>query len=520
MRLSFNWKWGTWKSGKWKWEPAMRLLHFGLLRCAALLVPGNRRAEWSREWQGELWHVRQACAPAGCTGWRGELEVTQFCLGAFQDALCLRRTGPQPKQAFAAMEGTARQCILILVAILAASDGIALLLPGVRAELMLWPRKVNPNLVLIRGQGSDYDSLPSISSAQFRSWTARKQKYFDGFAFYRVTRESVEPGWVPGERPDRSNWGVAHASSNTFALLGLPVRFAEPGRSTEGDLPEVILGEAVWKRHFGAEPRVAGVVMRMGTQMVRIAGVVPDGSLGLPGRVDAWLLEPDSAMGTGGDGYVIAHLTPMGKAEMWAPCVKITANGPDESEDDLLGVSLEEWRPAPETLYGFALFLALLALPAITSVSLGEASANPQKTSWGRRIFRWSFLSAKIALLLPIVYLVSLDLAYGFTTFGRERAVYIQLISTFLMCLFGLRWVLKDQRQRCPVCVRCVTHPAHVGQASRTCLDWNGTEMMCMGGHTLLHVPSLPTSWFSTQRWLYLDTSWGFLFAGSTRQIP
>jgi hypothetical protein len=129
-------------------------------------------------------------------------------------------------------------------------------------------------------------------------------------------------------------------------------------------------------------------------------------------------------------------------------------------------------------------------------------------------------LSAKIALLLPIVYLVSLDLAYGFTTFGRERAVYIQLISTFLMCLFGLRWVLKDQRQRCPVCMRCVTHPAHVGQASRTFLDWNGTEMMCMGGHTLLHVPSLPTSWFSTQRWLYLDTSWGFLFAGSTRQIP
>jgi hypothetical protein len=34
-----------------------------------------------------------------------------------------------------------------------------------------------------------------------------------------------------------------------------------------------------------------------------------------------------------------------------------------------------------------------------------------------------------------------------------------------------------------------------------------------MDGHTLLHVPGLPTSWFGTQRWLYLDTSWGFLFA-------
>jgi hypothetical protein len=129
-------------------------------------------------------------------------------------------------------------------------------------------------------------------------------------------------------------------------------------------------------------------------------------------------------------------------------------------------------------------------------------------------------LTAKIALFLPIVYFVSLDLAYGCTTLSREQAVYIQLVATFAMCLFGLRWVLKDQRQRCPVCMRRVTHPAQVGQASRTFLDWNGTEMMCMGGHTLLHVPSLPTSWFGAQRWLYLDTSWGFLFAGSSRPIP
>jgi hypothetical protein len=111
-------------------------------------------------------------------------------------------------------------------------------------------------------------------------------------------------------------------------------------------------------------------------------------------------------------------------------------------------------------------------------------------------------------------------LAYGCTLIAPEQAAYLQLLSTFSGCLFGLRWVLKDQRQRCPVCMRTVTHPAQVGVASRTFLDWNGTEMMCMGGHTLLHVPSLPTSWFSAQRWLYLDTSWNFLFAGSTPPAP
>jgi hypothetical protein len=36
--------------------------------------------------------------------------------------------------------------------------------------------------------------------------------------------------------------------------------------------------------------------------------------------------------------------------------------------------------------------------------------------------------------------------------------------------------------------------------------------MFCAGGHTLLHVPALPTSWFAVPRWVYLDSSWGVLF--------
>jgi hypothetical protein len=82
-----------------------------------------------------------------------------------------------------------------------------------------------------------------------------------------------------------------------------------------------------------------------------------------------------------------------------------------------------------------------------------------------------------------------------------------------VICLFGLRWVLRDQRQRCPVCLRRLTHPAHVGEASRSFLAWNGTELICAGGHGLLHIPEIQTSWFSTQRWLYLDPSWDVLFA-------
>jgi len=37
--------------------------------------------------------------------------------------------------------------------------------------------------------------------------------------------------------------------------------------------------------------------------------------------------------------------------------------------------------------------------------------------------------------------------------------------------------------------------------------DWNGTELICVGGHGLLLSPEIATSWFGTQRWLYSTPS-------------
>jgi hypothetical protein len=55
---------------------------------------------------------------------------------------------------------------------------IALLLPGVRAERSLWPRKVNPNMVLIQQEGSIDDSWPTIAPRMFRSWEGRTAEVF------------------------------------------------------------------------------------------------------------------------------------------------------------------------------------------------------------------------------------------------------------------------------------------------------------------------------------------------------
>jgi hypothetical protein len=375
---------------------------------------------------------------------------------------------------------------------------------------------VRTGLVLIEDVGNQ-DSAPTISSRQYRAWKERKQQFFDGFAFYRVTRESVDRAAPRGAQPS-AGWGVAQASSNFFALLGLPVRYQETDASVDTHMPSVILSEGLWKREFGANPHVAGSVVRLGLRRAIIVGVAPEGPWQLPGKVDAWLLEPDAQMVPGGAGYVVAHLSASGKLRMTAARIPITSYTPHRSPDDLLGIALRQGMPGPWDVFCFAALLAFLSVPAISSVSLEDLTVSVHATSWPRRLCRWGFLAAKIALLLPFARFASLDLAYGRTDLNASYAVYIQLVSAFFICLFGMRWVLSDQRQRCPVCLRRVVHPARVGQFSRTFLAWSGTELMCMGGHSLLHVPSLPTSWFSSQRWMFLDPSWDFLFAGPVRE--
>jgi hypothetical protein len=83
-----------------------------------------------------------------------------------------------------------------------------------------------------------------------------------------------------------------------------------------------------------------------------------------------------------------------------------------------------------------------------------------------------------------------------------------------------LRWVLIDQRRRCPVCLRLLSDPVRIGAPSQTFLDWYGGESMCPRGHGLLQVPETSTSHSGARQWLDLDASWSdpFIQAGEGRR--
>ncbi|MBZ5619613.1 MAG: hypothetical protein LAQ69_12955 [Acidobacteriia bacterium] len=275
----------------------------------------------------------------------------------------------------------------------------------------------------------------------------------------------------------------------------------------------LVLSLAAWRRYFNGDAQIVGRVLEVAEQPALVTGVISEDAWRLPGRVDAWLLEDQQHMAklpSHSKGLVLAHL---GTSALHAQTNGLWLMSLPNHEGGSSGfdcVSLAQRDHRPFAAFLLMILIAWLVLPATTSLSLGEYPATSHSPGWAARLRRWIFLATKIALILPIVYCASLDLACLIASAGSVQSQPHALLVGWIL---AFRWVLRDQRQRCPVCLRLLANPIGIGQASQTFLGWYGTELMCVKGHGLLHVPDIPTSSFRTQRWLPLDASWSELFS-------
>jgi hypothetical protein len=147
-------------------------------------------------------------------------------------------------------------------------------------------------------------------------------------------------------------------------------------------------------------------------------------------------------------GYLLAQLSPRGQAAMSEPSISVSALNPNGIEIDLVGTPIVATIEGVRSIFEFALFLALVALPAVISVSLGESDVTSHRPSFRQRISRILFLAAKFTLVAAIGFCASLDLAYGSTIGYSSLAECSQLLWCFTICLFGFRCAVADQRQR------------------------------------------------------------------------
>jgi hypothetical protein len=145
--------------------------------------------------------------------------------------------------------------------------------------------------------------------------------------------------------------------------------------------------------------------------------------------------------------------------------------------------------------------LSGLGLPAIRLAMGPHASLYP--LPWRNRLRRGIFLALKIALIQPVMF-AGLVLAC---------TIPIANLAFNFSWILAFRWVLIDQRRRCPMCLRLLTDPVRIGSASQTFLEWYGAESTCSRGHGLLQTAEMPASYSGKPEWLVLDDSWKSLFS-------
>lgn len=144
--------------------------------------------------------------------------------------------------------------------------------------------------------------------------------------------------------------------------------------------------------------------------------------------------------------------------------------------------------------------LSCVLLPA-TWLAIGGAPARRAMPAAGRGR-RTIFLLAKLVLLQPA-------LLCGFMVVARTAGVApVVVLGVCAYWMLGYRWVLLDQRRRCPECLRPLSAPVRIGAPSQTFLEWYGVESLCHSGHGLMHAGEAVASYSNGPTWLRLDGSW------------
>lgn len=146
--------------------------------------------------------------------------------------------------------------------------------------------------------------------------------------------------------------------------------------------------------------------------------------------------------------------------------------------------------------------LSLVVLFTLNPFQLGGYPLNRYAPSVLIRVRRWAFLAAKIILIV---------LAVLFFTIAAMSIFPGSACIMLFGWIVGFRWALTDQRQRCPVCLRLLSHPTEIGSPAQMLFGWFGTELLCARGHGFLYVPGTITSWSGSQRWHYLGPDWATL---------
>ena len=464
-----------------------------LIRMASLLVPGRQRAEWLREWLAELHH-------ADARGTESTASLLCFARGAFDDALWHRREEWSPERV--AVRGRSPGWCLAgiggVVGLVAIVSGF---LPVTRSILMPLPYREPSRIATASDGGAALATRHAIAAESVRLWQSGS-KLVEGAEAYSWKESAGEDsfGW-----PARIRHG--RVSENFFFLLGARLSdgrvFARNQFANCADC--AIVSYRFWRETLGGKRVTQGTTVVLDEHRYRVAGVLEPDFWFLSRKVQVWTVAPLASFERAG---VVVRLGPgvtAGEAQRELGALIRKANG------GIRGTGLIQISPVSGRVqsvfgsFGLALILAMVT------------AAGSARLRFCRMNFRGAlFFATKTLLLLAVVFLAGLEFtgAASINMLGGADLL-TEPLSTWLSllgCMGVLLWSVRDQQARCRVCLSRLGLRTRVGCPGCLLLDWAGTELVCVEGHGMLHVPEMVSSWSKSDQWTSLDDSWRALF--------
>ena len=265
--------------------------------------PGLARAEATRRF-GDLDRIRHDCETIG--GQREKsMRRTQWMSELRQDlAYAVRQLRRAP--AFAVVT------VLTLALGIGATTAIFAVVNGVLIRPMPYDK---PDQLLFLWDDLNWIGVPEAFVTGPEILRLRQSaRLFDGFAAVRPTSLGLID---PSDRAaEPLQLRLTSTSANFFELLGVkPIlgRGFAPGEDRAGAPRVLVIGHALWRRRFGADPGVIGRVVDLDGTRATIVGVLPKAfhfathsSLGSPSITDAYIpMQADLTQGPDGHMYSV-----------------------------------------------------------------------------------------------------------------------------------------------------------------------------------------------------------------------
>ncbi|MCG3161859.1 MAG: hypothetical protein JMDDDDMK_03074 [Acidobacteria bacterium] len=248
----------------------------------------------------------------------------------------------------------------------------------------------HPDQLVVVYTRTSRDSRDGVSWPDLRDWQTQSKSFahLSAFAAQSVNLTGrAEPGRVVG----------GFVSADFFKMLGVEPLLGRaflPGEDQAGAERVAVVGYAVWRDRFGADPNLLGQTLTLNNQLFTVVGVTPEGFRAPFSDVEVWMpiqYHPNFSLERKDtDAAVIGRLKlgmslRQAQAEMETIAARLAQQYPETNKDrgvNIVGLQallVERLKPSLLTLLGVVACVLLIACANVANLTLNRVTGRRQE---------------------------------------------------------------------------------------------------------------------------------------------